>query len=195
MIDGINDFPCLVECKDGTDGEAEFLPVYLLGDGQREVVIFLIALLLMRGYRIVYQGLDAVLRQVCLQLVTPFAEDGEEVIDVLSIGQARRQGDERVLDMVVVVVGYLLTMGVVLVQMAQLDIQDSCMEFVQTAVATDILEHILTGGAIVGKGTDGVCQLFVVGGHGTAIAKGSEVLARIEAMTGSGAQRAGSSLG
>ena len=38
----------------------------LLGNRQREMVVFLIALLLMGRYGIVYQGLDAMLGQVGL---------------------------------------------------------------------------------------------------------------------------------
>lgn len=90
--------------------------------------------------------------------------------------------------MVVIVIGNLLAVGIVLVQMAELDIQHGSLDLIQPTVATDILEDVLTGGTVVGKGTDGVCQLLVVGGHGTGIAKGSEILARIEAMTGSGAK-------
>ena len=61
------------------------------------------------------QGLYAMLREVGLQFITSFAEHGEGVIDIMNIGKAVRQGDQRVLNMVVIVVGNLLTMGIVLI--------------------------------------------------------------------------------
>ena len=57
--------------------------MYLLGDGQRQVGILSVALLLMGWDGVVDEGLDAMLSEVLLQAVALVAEDGEEVIDVV----------------------------------------------------------------------------------------------------------------
>ena len=85
----------------------------LLGDGEGQAVPRLVALLPVRRNRVVDEGLDAVFRQMGLQRVALLAQNREEVIDVVGVGQARGQRDQRIADVVVIVVGDGLPMGVV----------------------------------------------------------------------------------
>ena len=71
----------------------------------------------------------------------------------------------------VIVVSYLLTMAVVIVQMAQLRIEDSSLDFVQTTVAALVFEDVFTRRTIIGNGSYAVGQLLVVGGDGSGIAQ------------------------
>ena len=104
---------CLFHRHHGTDRQAEFLLVDLLGDGEGEVVPRLVTLLLMRRNGIVDEGLDAVFRQMGLQRVALLAQNREKVIDVVGIGQTRGQRNQRIVDVGVIVVGDGLPMGVV----------------------------------------------------------------------------------
>ena len=114
-------FPGIVECQDGTDGKTEFLTVNALGDGQRQLAPFAVALLTVGWDGVVDECLYAVLREVLLQLVAARAEDGEGVIDVLCIVGEGGQCQQRMLDVAVVIGRYALTLSVVVVEIAQLD--------------------------------------------------------------------------
>ena len=99
----------------GANRQAEFLLMDLLGDGQREVVPFAVTFLFVGRNRIVDEGLDTVFRQILLQFVAFFAENRENVIDVVGVWQATGQRNQRIVDVVVIVVGNHLPMGVVVV--------------------------------------------------------------------------------
>ena len=64
------------------------------------------------------------------------------MIDVLGIGKTGGEGDFRMLDVVVKVGGYLLAVAVVVVEMAQLDAEDGCLQLVDPGVAATIVEDI-----------------------------------------------------
>ena len=91
-----------------------------------------------------------------------------------------RKGDERIVDVVIVVVCHNLTLCVVLNKVLQLHIKNGCLNLIETAVATCILEYIFLLATIVSKGTNGCCQLRIVGSNGTTITKSAKVLARVE---------------
>ena len=114
-IDYTHDLLGLLHRHHGTDRQAEFLLVDLLGDGEREAVPRLVTLLLMGRNGIMDEGLDAIFRQMGLQRVALLAQNWEEVIDVVGIGQARGQRYQRIGDVVVIVVGDGLPMCVVFV--------------------------------------------------------------------------------
>ena len=81
-----------------------------------------VALLAVGWNRVVDECLDALFLQVLLQAVAFCTEDGEDVVDVLCIVQQPGYADERMVHVLIIVVSYLLTMAVVIVQMAQLRI-------------------------------------------------------------------------
>ena len=62
---------------------AQFFGVYLLGYGQLLFCHFLVAKLSVRRYRIVNLRLHAVLKQILLQFVALFAQNGEDMVHAL----------------------------------------------------------------------------------------------------------------
>lgn len=55
------------------------------------------------------------------------------------------------------------------------------MKFVKAAVASRVFVMVFARGTIVGKCPDTFCQYGIVGNYSSAVAKGSEIFARIEA--------------
>lgn len=155
-----------------------------LRDWQVPGVPVLVALLLMRGNGIMDKGLDATGSKVLLQLVTAVREYREEVVNVVLVAQACGQRDVRIMDVVIIIMCNLLAHVVALVEMAELHVEHGSLNAVQPAVPAHILEDILPCGAIVGKGADSGGELLVVGRHASGIAKGTEVLAGIETVSG-----------
>lgn len=76
------------------------------------------------------EGLDIVLGEVALKFISAWCEHGEEMIDVLSVGEEVGKCDERGGDVVVVIVGYLLTTSVVVDEMVELDIEDGGLDLI-----------------------------------------------------------------
>ena len=130
-----------------------------------------VALLAVGWNRVVDECLYALFLQVLLQAVAFCTEDGEDVVDVLCIVQQPGHADERMVQVLVIVVGYLLTMAVVIVQMAQLHIENGRLDFVQAAVAALVFEDLFTRRTVIGNGSYAVGQLLVVGGDGSGIAQ------------------------
>ena len=60
----------------------------------------------------------------------------------LLIGQAIGQGNQRIVDMVIIIVGHLFAVGIVLNEVFQLHIQYRSLNLVQATVATYIFENI-----------------------------------------------------
>ena len=115
LIQSFNDYMCCIYFHHGTYRQTEFLRCDLFSDGEGQVVPRPVTLLLMRRNGIVDEGLDAVLRQMGLQRVALLAQNREKVIDVVGVGQARGQRNQRIGDVVVIVVGDFLPVGVVFV--------------------------------------------------------------------------------
>ena len=90
-------------------------------------VPFLIACLLVGWNGVVDERLYALFRQVLLQLVTLRTEDREYVVDILCVVQTAGQRDERILDVLVIIACYLLTMTVVIIQMTQFHVKKCCL--------------------------------------------------------------------
>src|SRR5574344_170246 len=99
--------------------------------------------------------------------------------------------DRRMVNLMVIMVGYLLTPGIVGIEMTELDIKYGCAYLVHPAVDTFIVKYVFTCRTVVGEASYCICQLGVVGGDGTCIGKCAEILARIKTMTGGISQTAG----
>ena len=175
----------------GVEGEAQFLMSETFCDGEREVVVFQIAGLEVGRNRIMDEGADAPFLQVLLQLVTLGREDGEDMIDVVTVVHEFGQTDPVVLDMMIIGTRYVLSSLVLCIEVVQLHVKDSCLNVIQSTVTSLVSGHILLGETIIGDGTDGLRQRLIVGGHSTTITQSSEVLARIETVTGGLAEGTG----
>ena len=87
----------------------------------------------------------SILLQIVVQNIT-FAisnQNREKMIYVLFIRQQIRQLDQRIINMFIVIMSHLLTVSIILYQILQFHIQNSCLNLVQTAIAASIFEHIL----------------------------------------------------
>ena len=73
----------------------------------------IIALLLVRGDRVVNERLHTLLCKKRLQLVALLAEDGKLVVHIVGIGQTLGQRDERIADVAVVKVAASSALSVV----------------------------------------------------------------------------------
>ena len=120
-------------------------------------------------------------------------EDGEEVVDAVAL--VGGYGDVGAADGVAVDLRDGSAMVVPLVQVGQLDIEDGCLHLVEAAVDSSVGEDVVAVAAVVGKGTDAVGKVGMVGGDGSCIAEGTEVLRGIEAVGGGKAERTGELVG
>ena len=73
--------------------------------------------------------------------------------------------------------------------MTEFYVQHGGLNLVQTAVATLVFKNVFLFRSVVGEGAYGVGKFLVVGSHGTAVAKGSEVFSRVERVACGVAQR------
>ena len=137
------------------------------------------------------EGADAPFLQVLLQLVTLGREDGEDMIDVVTVVHEFGQTDPVVLDIIIVCTRDVLSSLVLGLEVVQLHVEDSSLNIIQSTVTSLVSGHVLLGEAIVGDGTDGLCQRLIVGGHCTTITQSTEVLAWIETVTGGMAKGTG----
>ena len=165
--------------------------MYLLCDGERECVPFLVAFLLVRGNGVMNHRLHPVVCQVLLQLIAVGAADGEEVEHMRLPVRHLGQDDGGVLDVFHIVTGHGAAFFGVFVQVLELHIQHSGLDFIQSAVAPGILEHVFLCGTVVSQSPDAGCQLIILAGHGTAIAQSSQVFAGVEAVARGIADAAG----
>ena len=117
-------------------------------------------------------------------------QDGKQMIGVLLIRQEIRKRYQRVVEVLIIIMGHLLTMLVISHQILQLYIQNGCLDLIQTTVTTCVLEDIFLLRTVVGQGTDGLSKLSIIGSDCTSITQSTKVLAGIEAVTGSIADRA-----
>ena len=158
----------------------------LFGDGEGEVVELGVAFLTVGRYGVVDDGLHAVVGEIFLQLVAALGTDREDVEHMgVGIGNAGEY-DGGVGDAVDVHAGYLFAAGVVGVEVTELNVGRCAL-----GLASLLAEHVFACGAVVGEGTDGACELFVVGGDGSGVAECAEVFAGVEAVAGGVAERSG----
>lgn len=186
-IDGVNHFCGLFLSNGGADGEGKLLGRDALGDGEIQLRgvpgLASVALLVVRRDGVMDHRADALRLQIVVQSIA-FAignQHREEVIDILRIREARRQGDERIAQMLIIVRRNSLPMSVVLLQVLELNVQHRGLNLVQAGVAAGVFEDVFLLAAVVGQGPHRRCQFRVVGGHGAAVAQGAEVLAGVEA--------------
>ncbi len=85
--------------------------------------------------------------------------------------------------MVIIVVCNNLTLCIVLYKVLQFHIKNGCLNLIETAVATCILEDILALATIVSESTNGCCQHRIIGSNSTTITKSTKVLAWVERVT------------
>ena len=148
-IDGLDDLPCFGFAHCGTDGEGELGAVYLLGDGQRQMGILSVALLLMGRDGVVDEGLDAVLLEVLLQAVALVAEDGEEVVDIVFGVDMARQTHERVVYTFIIEFGNAGAVAVVVVEVGELGREHGSLQLIDATVVAGVAEHVLLRRAVV----------------------------------------------
>ena len=103
--------------------EGQLLGMYPLCNGIAEMVPLPITRLLVRGDGVMDEGLDTLVSQKLLQRVAPFTEYRELMIDVVLVRDALGEGDERIVDMLVIIGCQLLALPIVFVQVFQLDVQ------------------------------------------------------------------------
>ena len=128
-------------------------------------------------------GAHTILFQIVMQTVTilfALHNDWEEVVCVLLVRQKVRKGDQRIVDVVIIVVSYNLTLCIILNKVLQLHVKNGSLNLIKTAIATCLLEDVLALATIVGKGTNSCCKLWVVSSYSSTITKGTKVLARVE---------------
>ena len=174
-------------------GDGEFLTMDALSDGERgrggeEVGGFGVATLLMGRYGIVDLGLHAMIGKVLLELVTTGAEHGEDMI--YGVALALGNGDEGIAYLLHIDGGNLFAALVGSIEVFELGIEDGGLQLIHATVATEIVEDIVAGRAVVAEGTKEGCQLIIIGSDGTGIAKGAEVLGGIERVGSGMAERA-----
>ena len=125
---------------------------------------------------------------ICIQIImksvtlTVSHQNREQVIGILLIWQQIRQSNQRIIDVLIIVMSHLFTVGIVFYQILQLHIQHSSLNLIQTAVTAGVLEHILLLRTIVSQSTNGSSQFGIICGNCTTITKSAKVLARVEAM-------------
>ena len=125
-------------------------------------------------------GLYPTLTKIMLKGITLFAKDGENMPHAVTIGLG--DANKRILNLTDIARGYLFATFVVDIKISQLDIKNGCLQFINTRITTCIIMNIFLMTTIITQGADDVGQLCVIGGDGSCIAQGSQVLARIERM-------------
>ena len=98
--------------------------------------------------------------------------------------------DVGVLHIIYIYIGDFPSSTVGLVEVRQLCVEDGGLDFVEAAVAAHVVEDVVARRAVVAQGAHHVGQFVVVGGHGSGISKGPEVLRGVEAVAGSMAEAA-----
>ena len=96
--------------------------------------------------------LYSVLQQELPEAIPLFGEDGENVPDAVV---HQRQAYQWVMHLIYIYSGNLLSAAVDIVEVAELDGQDSSLNFVHSAVAAEVVVDVLAGCTIVGNGPDG----------------------------------------
>ena len=91
--------------------QTQFLTMYALGDGEGLMLPCCIAWLFMGWNRIVYERFYALCRQMLLQLLAPGRQDRKDVPH--RVAQCGGKSEERLLDMLQIVVGHLSAAGIV----------------------------------------------------------------------------------
>ena len=101
--------------------------------------------------------------------------------DTITIGLRDYNG--RILHLINIYRSYFLAALVVSIKVTKLRIKDGSLQLIHTRVTTSIVVNVFLFAAVVAESANHSRQGVVIGSHGTCIAKGTEVLARIEAMT------------
>ena len=171
-------------------GDGEFLGVDLLCDGQIKVIPLGIAFLFMGRNGIMDLCFDAVVCEVSLEFVAALAKHREDVIDAVAV--RLNYAHEGIAYFSLVAGSNVLATLVGCIEMGQFGKKDGCLDFVDARVTTKIVEDIVTRRAVIAKGSNDISQFSIIGGDGTCIAKGTEVLGGIETMSSGRAKGTGS---
>ncbi len=171
---------------------AKFLLVDGLRNRQAKSMPIGITGLLVRRYGVVNDSLHTFVGKKMLEGVTLLAEYRINMEDTVVVAWV---SDERVLDVVDVETRNLASTRIVSIEILQPDSEGSSLDFVEAGIATLIREDVLASRAIVGDGTENIGKSIVVGGNGSGIAEGSEVLTRVEGVGGGVAEGASAGRG
>ena len=122
--------------------DGKFLLMNLLSDGQGKVIpLTIIAALLVRRNGIMDLCCDTVISKVLLEFVTTGAENGEDMIHRVVIGE--NYSHEGIAYFSFVASGNLLAALVVGIKMRELGKEDSGLKLVDAAVAAKVIEDVL----------------------------------------------------
>ena len=103
----------------------------------------------------------------------------EDALTPIVVG---RHGDQLVVHIIYIFQGYASPSLVVGIEMGELYTENSRLNLVETRISAAIVEDVFARRAVVGYRTEKRCKCLVVGGDGSSIAEGSEVLAWIETV-------------
>ena len=103
------------------------------------------------------ERLDAMLSEMLLQCFAVLTEDGEVMIDIVSIWYATGQCDQRVLDVFVIVSSQLLTLSIVCIEIFQLYAEDGCIYLRHATIDACVFEHVFPLTAVVGQSPNDSC--------------------------------------
>ena len=137
--------------------------------------------------RVVDRAGDPFGLEVAAQLVAMLGADDVEVVDVVTPLGDDRRGDQGLGEPL----PRFATALVGLVEVAELDVQDRCLEAVETVGAGGHLVVVAGALAVGAEQADLLGDLLVVGDKRAAVAPRPEVLGRVEAEAADVAERAG----
>ena len=119
----------------------------------------------------------------CVPMVTQDRINMEHTIIVVGLTQQRR------MNVFNVIASNLPTSLVVLIEIFELNREDSSLNFIEARVTADIIEYILSGRAIVGNRTNDGSETVIVRRDSSCIAKRPKVLTRIKTVGSSMSER------
>ena len=126
-----------------------------------------------------YEGFDAALLQILLQLVAAAAQHGVDVEHALRHAPFVRQAHQWVGDMRVVKACHVAAAGIVGIEAGQFHVERGRLYLGEAAVDALHAVHVFLLCAVVGKHAHRLRQFLIVGSHAAAVAECAEVLAGI----------------
>ena len=128
---------------------------------------------------------NAVVSKVLPEFVATGTENGEYMVYRIAIGE--NYSHEGIAYFSLIASGNLTTALVGSIEMREFCQEDGGLDFVHAAVATQVVEDVMTSGAVIAHSTDDLGQFVVISGHSTSIAKRTQIFRGVEAMAGCGA--------
>ena len=175
-------------------GDAKFLLVDQLSDGELEAVPIGIAVLLVRWHRIVYLRFHAVDSQKPLKIIATPTKNWEYMPHAVGLTNRNRQTKEWILHLINIYTRDILTAVILFVEIAELHIEHGRLELVDTRITTLIVVNILLMATIITYRPHYLCEFQIIGRHCPSITQSAEIFPRIEAMTSGIPQRTSSTI-